>query len=286
MSKDNSLYEIFQGVSRLLPETGEVFFYKHPTIVEMEMEMELDEKFTLRAKKNGLKTEQELLIYFKKSGLWTDEEEEKLKQLSWLIDKQTKMLKKYVDEPSIFNELNQTLRETQKDYLSLESKKESLTRFSLEEYVARKINYALFSSFIFKDKKCKTLIEKNDLPKVSQIFMEKYKSLSDRDKTLWRCYNNSFFEMYLIAKNNPMEIFGKNIYEMTIFQKNLLVYSSILRQKIENLSNIPQDVINNPVKLFDYDPNRKVKETETFSIKDIVEKAGGLEKMEAKDKLT
>jgi len=283
---DNSLYEIFQGVSRLLPPKGGVFFYRHPTVVEMEMGGELNERYTIRARENGLKTEDELLLYFQKSGQWTEEQEEKLNQIEWLLKKQTAVLKKYADEPSIYNELFARLKETQNEYGELQARKESLTKYSLEEYVSRKTNYALFSRFIFKDKKCKVELSDRELSEISSTFVEKYKILSDRDKTLWRCYNNSFFEMFMISKNNPMDIFGKTIYELTIFQKNLLVYSTVLRQKIENLSNIPEAVINNPVKLFEYDPNKKNKEVEKFSIRDVVEKAGGLENMKPEDKLT
>ena len=111
---DICFFEILAGKSRLLPETGGVFFYKHPTLFELEMSSELTEVHTLRAKANGMMTEQELLDSAKTNKRWSTEEEEEMSELLWLVPKQERVIKKFENEPSLKMELEANLKETMK----------------------------------------------------------------------------------------------------------------------------------------------------------------------------
>ena len=283
---DNCLYEILAGKSRLLPVRGEVFFYKHPTLFELEMSGEFEEKYRSRAEINGLLTEEKMLLAAKSNGGWSDEEEAETKELIWLAEKQEKALKKVADEPSLLQTFQNNLNHTRSRLEELHTKREALTRFSLENYIKEKVNSELIRRFVFEDEQLSIPVEHQMLPHINSAFMSKYNDLMDRNKTLIRCYNPSFFEMFLLSSDNPLDILGKNFYDMTIFQKNLLVHSYVLRRKIDNIPDIPKGVLDDPIKLYEFDPD-KGKEVEVMgSIRKQVEARGGSENMKPEDYIT
>ena len=285
---DIGFYEILAGKSRLLLSNGEVFFYRHPTLFELEMSGEFKERYTLRARQNGMLTEVEMLQAAKSNGGWSDAEEEEIKQLEWLALKQRKAMKspKVASEPTLRGSIEQNLRETEDRLEELAIKRGSLVRFSLENYVADKVNMELFRRFIFEDEDCKEPTDQQSVGRIMDAFMIKYDDLIDQDKTLRRCYNASFFEMFLVGQSDPLAIFGKTFYEITIFQKNLLVYSYVLRRKMDNIHDLPSDVADDPIKLFNYDPTTGKQEEAAPNIRQFVEAHGGLENMKPEDYLT
>lgn len=285
MSNEARLFEILNGKSRLLPEKGGVFFYKHPTLFELEMSSELEEKYFVRAKKNGMLTEEELLASAETNGGWSDQNELEMKQLCRVLAKQEIALKKVSGEPSLVGSLMNSIKETKSEYEDLKIKREALTRYSLEDYVSRKVNTETFKRFLFSDENCKDELGDHELENVIDTFIEKYNNLTDRDKTLNLCYSPSFFEMFMLSSEDPLKILNKDFFSITVFQKNLLVYSNILRKKIDNIPDIPQNVLHDPIQLFDYDPNTKNVE-ENFNMRRHVEMHGGEENLKPEDMAT
>jgi hypothetical protein len=280
-------YEILAGKSRVLPENGGVFFYKHPTLFELEMSGEFKERYTLRAKQGGMLDEQEMLQAAKSNGGWSVEKEAEITELKWLAEKQEKALKKVADEPSLLQTFQNNLNETTHRLEELRIKREALTRFSLENYVSEKVNMELFRRFIFDDEDCIEPTDQATVMSIMPTFMTKYDDLMDQDATLRRCYNPSFFELFLLSSADPLKIFGKNIYELTIFQKNLLVYSFVLRRKIDNIPDIPASVIDNPIALYNYDPDEKNGgQQEEMNIREFVNSRGGEENLKPEDYVT
>ena len=280
-----SLFEVLNGKSRLLPESGGVFYYRHPTLFEMEMTTELEEKFTLHGQKRGVLNEKDLLASAATNGGWSEQEELEMIQLKKDGERQKRALKKVENEPSLYAGLMGSIEETKLAYENLKIKRESLTRFSLEEYVARKVNDVTFRRHLFIDENCTEEIEGYDIDKVMPPFMEKYRLLVDQNQTLTLCYTPAFFEMYMVGSNDPLQILGRDFYSMTVFQKNLLVYSNILRNKIDNIPDLPQHVLNDPIQLFNYNPEDKNVETD-FNIRKHVESRGGAENLKPEDMAT
>lgn len=282
--KDNSFFEILTGKSRLLPETGGVFFYKHPTVFELESFGEMKEKIYLQGQKDGLKTEEELLNDAIELDLWSDAKTEEIKQLKWLVKRQELSLQKMSDQ-GLINEFENKIKESKREYEELEAERESITRFSLENFVERRSNNFLYQRFLFHDEECSQPILELEIKSAIVKFQEKYTQLSDLNKTLWRCYDPAFWDIFLLSDQQPLQVFGKNIYDITIFQKNMLLCARILKNKLE-YPNLPDSVRENPVSLYNYDPNKKQVEEKGFNIREDVKRRGGEKNLKAEDYLT
>ncbi len=277
------LYEILAGKSELLSESGEKFFYRHPTVFEGEFEAKFYNEYKLQGLKMGLKSEEFLLEDAKKYGFWSSTEEEEIKQLRFLLPRQQAALAKH-SEPSIRRSIEARVEETESRLKDIGNKRDDIVKYSLESYISRKVNIKLFKYFIYDNEECEGEISDKQLYDVSKSFFDKYSLLTDKNQLLNACYG-TFFELFSVMKNNPDGIFGKNIYQITIFQKSLLVFASILRAKLDNYHKIPDKVINDPVALFHYSMSDKG-ETEKYDIREEIKRKGGLENMKAEDKVT
>ena len=283
---DSSFFDILKGYSKLFASDGKEFFYKHPTIYEYESDAQYKDEYSREAKALGLKSEKELLAEAVSYKVWDNDKDIKIKKLKSLSLKQQQAISK-INEPSVKKLAQESFDETLKEMNELITAKEKLIVFSLERYVERKTNTKMFLSFLFSDEKFLNQIDEDSyLDNVIVSFRSKYEDLSNRDLSLKRAYYGSFFELFSLYHNNPFNIFGKNIYELTIFQKNLMVYASILKSKLDNIPNIPDGVKEDGVLLFNYVPAKaKNNEEEEFSTRNFVSSKGGLENMKESDKL-
>lgn len=280
---NNLLYEILAGKSKLLSESGGEFFYKHPTVFEGEFESKFYNEYYTQGVKMGLKTEEFLLEEAKKYDCWSTAEEEETKQLRFLLPRQQAALAKHT-EPNIRRSIEDRIKETETRLEEIGNKRDGIVRYSLENFISKKVNVKLFKYFIYDNENCSGEISDDQLYEIAKSFFEHYNLLNSKNEILKACYG-SFFELFSVMKSNPYGIFGKNIYELTIFQKNLLVYSSLLRFKLDNYPKIPDRVINDPIALFNYSPSDK-NEAESYDIRQEIKRKGGLENMTALDKAT
>ena len=97
-------------------------------------------------------------------------------------------------------------------------------------------------------------------------------------------YSTSFFDLFFIYDSLD-KIFNKNIYELSIFQKELLGYGKVLYSKMTKIANIPESVKNDPLKLYFYEEKMTEKENET-NLRKYIESKGGPDNMTVEDKLT
>lgn len=111
--------------------------------------------------------------------------------------------------------------------------------------------------------------------------------LNNQKIVLTAAYNTSFFEVFCLNYRTP-HILLKNVgMDMTVFQKNLLVYSNTLLNKLKNVS-IPEAIIEDPVKVLEYKEQEAGKTgkttTGTDDLKEKMIKNGG--KLNPEDLLT
>lgn len=286
MSEDLLLFDILRGFSEINKD-GKTFYLKHPTILDKLAEKNTFLFFQKRGRDSGLSSESELLDLAIKAGSWSNQNEELLKELEWLISKKEKVLETMRD-PNMRESNKNSIKRDYERIADLKKEKADITKFSLENYVHTKIPLELCQRDVFIDPSFNERIKHEEARSLLEDYIMKYNELSDRDSLVRISYNNSFFDLIFIQSNNPLSIFGKNIYEITVFQKEILILGQILNSKLRNIPNIPDSVKKDAVKLYNYVEDKKEeKEHEEHNIRKEIQRHGSLEEaMKPENKIT
>lgn len=281
-----ALAEIIQGYS-CLRDNGVEYYFKHPLIFDFLKQSLHREGFENQADVIGLKSEEELLQIAYESGAWNKENDDTIKSLEFSIKSKNKFLPKVEDNHIKRNLLNQ-IETDELELRRLNLKKRSFILASKEAFVSKKMTSIFYSDILFYDKEFKEPITEEDLNKCFAKYYEKFSLLSNRDILLRAAFNSDFFDFFIIFEDLS-KIFNKTGLELTIFQKNLLVYGNILITKLKNSYKMPNEIKDNPIKIFEWtegDKNSKSLDDNDFNIREKVKKAGGLENMKPEDKIT
>jgi len=281
-----ALAEIIQGYS-VLREQGVEYYFKHPLILDFLKQSLHKEGFEKQADIIGLKSEEELLQVAYESGSWTKEKDETIKSLEFSVKSKNRFLPKVEDIYIKKNLLNQ-IEEDENELKILNFKKRSFVLASKEAYVSKKMTSIFYSDILFYDKDFKEPIKEEDLNKCFAKYFEKFSFLNNRDILLRAAFSSDFFDLFIIFEDIS-NIFNKTGLDLTIFQKNLLVYGNILISKLKNSYKMPNDIKDNPIKIFEWSEGEKKSKSlddEDFNIREKVKRAGGLENIKPEDKIT
>jgi hypothetical protein len=281
-----ALAEIIQGYS-VLREQGVEYYFKHPLILDFLKQSLHKEGFEKQADIIGLKSEEDLLQVAYESGSWTKENDETIKSLEFSVKSKNRFLPKVEDIHIKKNLLNQ-IEEDENELKILNFKKRSFVLASKEAYVSKKMTSIFYSDILFYDKEFKEPITEEDLNKCFIKYFEKFSFLNNRDILLRAAFSSDFFDLFIIFEDIS-NIFNKTGLDLTIFQKNLLVYGNILISKLKNSYKMPNDIKDNPIKIFEWSEGEKKSKSlddEDFNIREKVKRAGGLENIKPEDKIT
>jgi hypothetical protein len=177
--------------------------------------------------------------------------EDKLKSTIWMIKKSEAALSKIEDanQRKIFNNQIESQRN---DLKKIQDEKAKITNYSAEHLAQIKKIKKMVSSSVFLNKDfSEKLKEEHQMP-LTAILFAKFNHLNSRETCLKASYNGGFFDFYVAQTGNPLSIFGVTFDKLTCFQKNLIVYSNALFNKIKNVS-IPSEIADDPVKVYEYE---------------------------------
>lgn len=283
MNSENIVSEILEGVSPFT-HGGETFFFKHPTIKQSLKDYQINIESEEEGKKRGIKTEQDLIDQAIKSGSWSQEKEDKIEDLRWLVEKTKSSISKLSD-PNLIKHNEKTVDGYKKELTSLESDRYKIVYISLENYALSRSHQVCCERDCYyihkgKKKRVETNLARNILPS----YIKNYSRLAGRDSLLKAAYTPAFFDLVYMA-NSPLELYPKGLEKITIFQKDLLFYAHVLSSKLKNIE-IPDAIRRDAVAIFDYKPKTETEDKkESFSARKFVQSKGGLEKMKPEDKL-
>lgn len=280
------LAEIIEGYSLINDENVE-YYFKHPLILDVLKEVLYKREIEKEANIIGLKSEKELLNIAYDSGKWNKENDELISGLEFSIKSKTKFLSK-IEDLHIKNNVLSQINEDEIELRKLKNKKASFVLASKEDFIIKKLALFTYNNRIFYDRQFTKPLEKKDLNKCFYQYSNKFLSLYNRDNLLNAVFCNDFFDFFLIYEDLS-KIFNKPALELTIFQKNILVYGNSLITKLKNCYKMPSDIKNNPIKIFEWSENdtkSKSLDSEDFNIREKVKRAGGLENMKPEDKIT
>lgn len=248
------LLDILRGYSKITHKYKD-YYFKHFRIYESLQLEEFELDCVNRAKKQGIKGEDELLQLAINRGNWSKEEESSIKNLNWVIEKSKKAATKIVDynyrrafESSIEKQLEEL-----KDLLD---KKNNFISHSAENLAKRQRLNREISSSLFYDKEMKQNVEEDDLFILIPYVNSKIEELSNTKNLIKTSYNSYFFDLYCLNYRNPNEIIDTNIYKITLWQRSLLSYASVLLNKLKNLD-MPDEIREDPLKVYNFKPKEE-----------------------------
>ena len=276
------LYEILDGKSEI--KIGDkIVYFKHPSVFSNLKQEKLIERFKEIGAKNGILPESSLIEEACFNGAWSKEKDEESRLLDWELGKiQTSFSK--TKDPSLKKQIEGRIQDIDRQASVLKKERDEITRFSLEKYALIKASFVTCQENLYEDEELSKNIKVGDEGIFVTPYISKIQELSSKENLLHAAYKPEMLNCFFIYQENPQLIFSQNIYQLTIFKRDLLIYGTTLHSKLRN-GDIPESVKNDPVKVFDWQKTDKV-EQEAESIRSMVNRRGGLDNLTPQDKLT
>lgn len=273
------LLEIMRGYSRFTYNKKN-YFFKHFRVYDSLKLVEFELDAFDSAIDSGIKSEEDLIKNGIKLNFWSEEEESSIKNLKWMVSKSEAASSKIVDKNSR-KAFDESIDKQRAELKELEDRRSSLVGHSAENLASRrKINEEVHRN-LFKDEDLTIHVDKDDLHFLIPFIYDEMNKFSDQNNMLKAAFNSSFFDSYSLMSENPFQLFKSSIFEISIWQKNLLFYSSVLLAKLKN-HDVPDDIREDPLKLYNFSPkdNDKSDNTVTHGVSDLrakmAEKGGKL----------
>tara|TARA_B100000214_G_C23949628_1_gene619790 strand:- start:103 stop:1023 length:921 start_codon:yes stop_codon:yes gene_type:complete len=246
-------FEILAGFSPVEVE-NDIAYLRH---FDLETQTLIDDYYHEvfeKAKEKGLLTEEQTVDELKKSGDWTDEDEDKISLLEKSQEKLNQAIANALNE-NMRKSIEPALKKAEEDYEELIKKKRSLITNTCEEIAERRSSDLIIRySFYKEDKKTKffsdedfELLDRKDLAMLVQKYNKAVEILgADNIKRI--ALADFFTSYYSLIESNVARFFNKPIHELTYFQVNLLNYAQIFSSILKNLAP-PDHIKENPKQL-------------------------------------
>ncbi len=233
-------------------------YLKHLSVFDQVDIEDIRDSFYQKAKKRGLPSEEEALERLKEEDLWTPQDEAKiLEQKNYLknvqISKKQLYLKKEIDRA------NEDIEESEKKLLALESQKSGLLGQTCEKYAESRVSDHYIIKSLYKDKKLKETyysedevdeMSRNEMSSIVKIYNDSYGSFDDNK--IQRVTLQDFYQPYLPFCENVSNMFTKPLFELSLNQVKLIIYSRMFKNIFENYPKLPDRIQKDPEKIIDY----------------------------------
>jgi hypothetical protein len=278
--KDDAFYQrVFSEICCGYSEAeldGEYVYIKHFNTKDYS---ELNQKevfFLKKAKSRGLISEKEALKDAIDDGLWSENDDNEIDQLTIYIENLEKTKNNlFLKSEKANHEI--TLKEEREKLAKKISIKENITRNTADSYARKQLNdFYIFNSFYKSKDLSENLYKQSDYDELSYeelgnliILNNKYQTdLSE--KSIKQCVLQDFFHAYMFIAESPMEFYGKPIVDLSSYQLTLLMYSKIFKNIFDNVDNIPDKLRKDPDGLMEFASSSK----ERDKMKDNLSKDG------------
>ena len=268
---DLLLFDILNGYSKIKYD-NKSFYFRHFLIFEELKLSQFEIDSFDSAIKNGIKSENDLLENAIKKGFWSEEEDSSIKNLKWLIENSEKAISK-VSDNAIKKSMMNSLDKDKEKLSELEGRKLSIVRHSAENLASRKKQSKTLQDNIYVDEDLTEHVDKDYLFYLVPVIGNKIEEINNKNNMLKMAYSQFFFETFALMYRDPLKMINKDLYNMSIWQKNLLSYASALFNKVRNLD-MPDDVREDALKVYNFTPKEEdpSKEKVTHGVSDLREK--------------
>lgn len=250
--------EIAQGFSSYF--VGEERRYiKHQSFYDL---VDFDDVYAMhmeRAKKKGLPSESEIFEDLKKDGMWTEKDDAEIEKQSFYVESLVKN-KKNIYLKSALDQVNKQIVEAEEKLSSLKSKKEALVSNSADKYALNRANDFYIVNSFYKDKELeqKLYTEKEfeyastaEVSKLVQTYNGFHQTFSETN--IKNLAIQDFYKSYYSFIDNLSDFFGKPVVDLTNYQLNLILYTKIFKNILDQYSGeIPDRIKGDPDGLLDF----------------------------------
>ena len=248
------LLDVLRGYSKI-EFKSEFYYLKHFSVFKSLQLDEYESECLDDAIKKGIKSQDQLLDLAISRKSWSSEEEAQIKNLKWLIDKSEAASSKIVDafaKKSFEDSISKQKEELQE----LESRRFSLIAHSAESFATRKRNYKEIKDNLFQDVEMKESVSEDTILRLMHLVRLKISEINNQKNIIKMAYNSLYFDTYCLMYRQPNEMIGKNLFNITIWQKDLLTFSSLILNKLKNYD-IPNSILEDPLAICKYKPKEE-----------------------------
>lgn len=220
-----------------------------------------------RAQKKGLPSEKQIFEELKEEGIWSEKDDAEIEKQSFYVDSLIKN-KKNVFLRSALDQINNQIKQAEQDLDDLKVKKENLISNSADKYALNRANDFYIVNSFYKDKNLQDKLYSdedfeyasvNDVAKLVQIYNKFHKTFSE--ESIKHLAIQDFYKPYYNFSDSLFDFFGKPVVSLTNFQLNLILYTKIFKNILEQYQeDIPDRIKKDPDALLDFANSSEVRD--------------------------
>jgi hypothetical protein len=249
--------DIVAGSSKIT-HNNQAAYLKHLSVFDQVDIEDIKIFYYEKAKKRGLPTQSESLKRLEEEGLWTSADQGKIKEQEDYL-KHAETSKKQLYLKAEIDRANEEIEQSKKKILELESQKSALLGQTCEKYSESRISDHYIIKSLYKDPELKqTYYSENEVDNMSRAEMASIVKLYNHayssfdDNKIQKVTLQDFYQPYLAFCENVQNMFSKPLFELSLNQVKLVIYSRMFKNIFENYPKIPDRIKADPEKIFDY----------------------------------
>lgn len=251
--------DILKGYTETFYKNIKVYFKHNTSFDSGDIDFKKQD-FIIKAKSNGLPTEEEKEKYLISEKLWSKEKNEEIKKIkSYILNLKTTKSKLFRNEE--IEAINKQIDDQNLKFIELSSERKELLGFTVEDYANKKINEYYMYNSLYKDKSLSERyfsedefdeLDNKDISEIVQLYNNINKDFSE--KNLKKIALSSFYlSLYNMSEDSPYYLYGKPIIYLTFYQIEVFSYSRYFRNALSEAKHKPADELyEDPEKLIDW----------------------------------
>ena len=245
------------GWSKITHE-NQTAYLKHLSIFDQVDIDEVKKDFYKKAQKRGLPTDEEVLLRLNEEGLWTSHDEGKIKEQEDYI-KNAEISKKQLFLKREIENTNKNISEAKKKLSQLESSKSSLMGHTCEKYADGRVSDHYVIQSLYKDENLNERfyteeqidnLTRKQMGSIVQSYNGTYADFTDVN--IQAVTLQDFYRPYMPFCEDVTNMFPKPLFELSLNQVKLVIYSRMFKNIFEQYQNIPESIMQDPEKIIDY----------------------------------
>ena len=241
----------------------EFVYIKHLTPHDQVELEEIEQKYHNDALRRGVPTEEDMLIFLKSEGEWSDKDDKFIRDKQFFIESLKTAKNKMVLKKEIDRQADLIEKETN-ELVQKQAQKMQLLGNTCEKYAKDRLNdFYMIKSFyknsdlsekLFSENEFNEL-EHNDIKKVVVKYNQIFEVFSE--ESIQYTILEDFYSPYLSFAEDSMQFYGKPFCELTYNQIRLIVYTRVFKNIFDTNENIPENIKKDPAKLLEFGSSSK-----------------------------
>ena len=249
--------DIVFGWSQIV-HNGNPAYLKHLSVFDQVDIEDVRISYVNKAKERGLPTSAEALARLQEEELWTPHDDSKIAEQKTYL-KQVETSKKQLFLKKEIDRTNEEIEAAKKKILEFETQKSALLGQTCEKYADSRVSDHFIIRSLYKDSGlsetyyCEEEVDDMTRPEMTSIvklYNVAYSAFDDNK--IQRVTLQDFYQPYFPFCENVNNMFSKPLFELSLNQVKLIIYSRMFKNIFENYSHIPDRIKSDPEKIFDY----------------------------------